>query len=555
MSLNRRVLSFALTFVSVTATSSIWADPVIPDAVKEHVKERIENEHCPAIAIGMIDPSGRATFFYGNTAMTDGRPVDAGTLFEIGSITKAFTGILLADCVARGEVKYDDPIQKYLPDGVTAPTRGDKQITLLDLATHHSGLPRLPDNLNPSDDEDPYADYTDKLLYEFLTGHELSRDIGSEYEYSNLGAGLLGHLLARATGKTYELLLVERISKPLGMGDTAIHLSDDQQHRLAHGHAGVVPVPNWTLDDALAAAGAIRSTTTDMLTFLAANAGIESSPIAGAMNASHERRQDAGRDMAVGLGWHIDTGGEAPVIWHNGGTGGYHSYCGFRPDTKLGVVVLTNSTENIDDIGRHLLDPSRGLSEIKKTVNVPSELLDAYVGWYELQPGLTFHITREGDQLMSKVSGQGAFPIYPESATKFYYKVVNAQVTFVRDEAGKVTSMILHQNGDHTARRLPDDYAPPPPPKEIMLDKEILERYVGKYQLAPGAVLAVAMKGDQLTVQLTGQPAFPIFAESETKFFLKVVEAKLTFDVDDSGKPTAVTLHQSGMDQRATRME
>lgn len=547
--------SSAALCASLLFLSPAGAQPVIPDDVKQNIRDRVDNGHCPAVAVGVIDPSGQTFFFYGNTRAADGTPVNATTLFEIGSITKVFTGILLADCVARGEVAYDDPIQKFLPDGVTAPTRGDKPITLLDLATHRSALPRLPDNLSPANPDDPYADYTPELLYAFLTGHKLSRDIGAEYEYSNLGAGLLGHLLGRATGKTYEQLLIERISTPLATNDTTIHLSDDQQARLAAGHEVVKPVANWSLDDALAAAGAIRSTTADMLRFIAANAGINSSPLSDAMMQSHQRRNDAGPDMAVGLGWHIHTDSDAPIIWHNGGTGGYHSYCGFRPDTKLGVVVLTNSTENIDDIGRHLLDPKRELTAVQKTVRVPSETLDAYVGWYEMQPGPTIQITRQGDQLLAKVSGQGAYPIFAESEAKFYYKIVNAQISFVRDEAGKVTSLTLHQNGDHTAKRLPDDYQPPPPPKEITLDKKILERYVGKYQLAPGAVLTVALSGEQLTVQLTGQPAFPIFAESETKFFLKVVEAALTFEVDPSGHATAVTLHQSGVDQRAARME
>ena len=152
------------------------------------------------IVVGVIEPNGRRVVAYGHLANGDPRTVDGDTIFEIGSVSKVFTSLLLADMVNRNEVALDDPAAKYLPDDVTLPERSGKAITLLDLSTHSSGLPPLPTNLKPKDPRNPYAGYTVDDLYQFLSGYTLPRDPGSEFEYSNLGAGLLGHLLASPRG-------------------------------------------------------------------------------------------------------------------------------------------------------------------------------------------------------------------------------------------------------------------------------------------------------------------------------------------------------------------
>ena len=194
----------------------------------------------PAVVAGVIDQDGRRNFCLGNRRAGETNTVDADTIFEIGSITKVFTTTLLEDMVERGEVKLDGPISKYLPASVKAPSRNGREIALLDLATHTSGLPRLPGNLSvwhiATHAENPYADYTLKMLYDFLSGYKLKRDIGSKYEYSNLGVGLLGQLLAFKAGTNYESLVVERVCKPLKMEDTCITLSPELQSRLASGH-------------------------------------------------------------------------------------------------------------------------------------------------------------------------------------------------------------------------------------------------------------------------------------------------------------------------------
>ena len=285
-------------------------------------------------------------------------PYDGRTLFEIGSITKVFTGILLAEMVERGEVRLEDPVQALLPKDVKVPSRNGRQIRLVDLVTHSSGLPRMPGNFDPADPQNPYADYTPERLYDFLRSHQLTRDIGERAEYSNLGAGLLGHALSVRAGKSYEALLTERVLTPLGMTSTRISLRPADRERLAPGHSpGGSEVRNWDLN-ALAGAGAVRSNADDMLKFLAANLRPPEGALGRAIQASHVPRTSFSETARVGLLWGIQsTRFGRTFIWHNGGTAGYRTYTGFDPERRIGVVVLSNRSNGVDRIGQHLLDP------------------------------------------------------------------------------------------------------------------------------------------------------------------------------------------------------
>jgi len=221
------------------------------------------------IVVGVINDQGSRVIGYGRLNQESDRKPDGDTVFEIGSVTKVFTAILLADMVERGELRLDDPISKFLPQSVKVPTRNGKEITLLDLATHTSGLPRMPNNFAPKDLNNPYADYTVEQMYAFLSNHTLTRDIGAKYEYSNYGAGLLGHILALKAGMDYETLVKTRICDPLKMNSTRIQLAPELRARLATGHDGdLKAVANWDLPT-LAGAGALRSTVNDLLKFLA----------------------------------------------------------------------------------------------------------------------------------------------------------------------------------------------------------------------------------------------------------------------------------------------
>jgi CubicO group peptidase (beta-lactamase class C family) len=406
-----------------------------------------------SIVFGWVDASGARVIVEGKGP--GGKPLDGNSVFEIGSASKVFTCLALADMVKKGEVKLEDPVAKYLPKSVRMPSRGGKQITLADLATHTSGLPRMPDNLKPKDPWNPYADYTVQQMYAFLSSYELKRDIGAEFEYSNLGVGLLGHVLALKAGSSYETLIVRRICTPLKMTDTRIMLSADQKARLVTGHGpDGKPAKNWDIPT-LAGAGALRSTANDMLKFVAANAGLAKSDLYPAMELSHEERHEAGSSvLSVGLGWHIlhRTGGV--VVWHNGQTGGYHSFVAFDKAAKRGVVVLANFAAEIDSIGMEFVAPKQAPGE-HVAIQVDPKIYDAYVGTYRVVPGVEFTVKREKDQLMVQLTGQTFLPVFPESETEFFYKGVDAQLTFKKNAAGEVSGLVLHQAGlDQTATKV-----------------------------------------------------------------------------------------------------
>lgn len=531
----------------------------IPQDVREHIRQRIENGDCVGVVACAVDAQGSECFSDGHMEVGSERKVNENSVFEIGSITKAFTGVLLADMALRGEVSLDDPVQKYLPEGTTMPMRAGKVITLRDLATHRSALPRLPDNLEPADPDNPYADYDEKRLLDFLRTHQLTRDIGEKYEYSNLATGLLGYVLARRAGMTYEQLLIERILNPLGMKDTRLTLTDDMKERLATGHSDGKPVKNWDLD-VLAGAGAIRSTASDMVKFLQANWKQGDTAVGRALTASYKDRYPTETpDLTMGLGWHVWNKHGAEIIWHNGGTGGYRSASGFRLDKKEGVIVLVNSDFPLDQLMLHLLEPKFEIPPVSKSVTVAAAILADYAGYYGMNlnekndSAPVMHVTTEEGKLFVQLTGQPKFELYAEDNEKFYLKVVPAKIKFERDADGAVNSLILHQNGTHTWKRL-KDYKPPAR-NEVKVDAKVLEQYVGRYELAPGIAFDVKLQDGQLRVQLTGQPRFPVFPESETKFFYKVVEAQLTFVKGDDGKVTSLILHQGGIDQTARRME
>jgi D-alanyl-D-alanine-carboxypeptidase/D-alanyl-D-alanine-endopeptidase len=317
------------------------------------LRARVDGGKNVGIVAATIDAAGKRTIAaYGNPG-PGSLPLDADSVFEIGSITKVFTAIVLAEMAERGEVKLEDPIRNYLPSNVRVPRRNGREITLIDLSTQTSGLPRLPDNMKPADMRNPYVDYTVEQMYEFLSRHELRRDPGAEFEYSNLGVGLLGHVLALRGGKSYEALVKERILDPLDMDHTAMTLTPWMQQHLVKGHnnSGAV-VTNWDVG-VLAGAGALRSTMNDMLKFARANLQT-SGRLQQVMQRTHVERAPAMKGF-IAMNWIIRRLDGQEILWHNGGTGGYRTWIGFDKKKGLAAVVLTNSTHGADDLGFELL--------------------------------------------------------------------------------------------------------------------------------------------------------------------------------------------------------
>lgn len=346
--------------------------PQAPREIQSPVDEAIQPFICRhrsvGIVVGIIKGGQRHVLSYGRLRQPFGELPNGDTIFEIGSISKTFTGILLARLVDEGLVRLDAAAKAYMPSGTTLPAFEGREITFADLATHTSGLPRLPDDLATTpgySPENPYAHYAEQNLYSFLSGYSLTRQPGATYEYSNLAMGLLGHILGRTRGTGYEDTLTECVTAPLDMNDTSITLSESQNNRLAQGYSllldydlfGIpVTVGNWDLG-VFSGAGGIRSSMNDMLTFLAANMGIAENPIQSAISSSLEPRFTVNERTQLGLAWHLIrlADGSDTLAVHDGGTGGYRSLIAFLRNKKIGVVILSNSDADVNEPGLSIL--------------------------------------------------------------------------------------------------------------------------------------------------------------------------------------------------------
>ncbi|RXH07480.1 serine hydrolase [Bradyrhizobium guangzhouense] len=428
------------------------AQAVADDEVRNILHDRIDGarQSVGIVAVSFASEDEKITT-YGRSGAKNDRQLDGDTVFEIGSITKVFTALLLTEMVTRGEVALNDPVAKYLPAGVAMPTRNGKQITFLDLASYTSGLPRIPDGI-PTSGGNPYAAYTVEQLYAFLSNHTLRFDPGTHYEYSNLGFGLLGHVLALRADASYEDLLVSRICLPLGLEDTRISLTSSMRDRLAQGHSSTLePTSNWDLP-ALAGAGALRSTANDLVKFVKATclSGADA-PLRQAIDMLVQTRRLTNLpNTEVGLGCFIRRGNSDEIIYKDGETGGYASFAGFSTKLRSGAVVLSNSTNLVNDIGFRLTNPAYNIAQYPPEVTVDPAVLVTYQGTYEMGPKFALGIRAEAGRLFVRGTGQPEFELFAESENRFFMRFVDAQGTFLRDKDGAVDRLLWHQNGRYT---------------------------------------------------------------------------------------------------------
>jgi serine-type D-Ala-D-Ala carboxypeptidase/endopeptidase len=533
-----------LTIIGWTAS----AQPIIEESIRSRAEAAVKAGDFPSLVIG-VEQDGRSEIAGFGKGSPDGR-----TLYEIGSVTKTFTALLLADAVERGVVKLDDPVAQLLP-GFTIPKSGAHAITLVDLATQSSGLPRLPANLLPKNSNDPYADYKTADLKEFLSSYRLPYLPGDHYEYSNVGFGLLGVALSTKEAMPYADLVRQRITSPLKMNDTMIALTPEAKTRFAQGHDanGAASSP-WNFA-ALAGCGAVRSTASDLLLYVRAHMHPEGALAKALASVTRSRRKTDRENATIGLAWQIESRGGKTIVWHNGMTGGYAAFVGFTSDGTRGVVVLSNISRDVAPLGFAALVPQQ-----QRQVKSPNEIvldskeLASYAGRYRLAPNFVLDVRVENGGLQVQATGQAALPVYASARDEFFYKVVDAQLSFTRDEHGQVDSVVLHQNGRNArGTREVGEVKATPARKEMVLDPATLADYAGRYELAPGFLLEVKAESGQLYVQATGQPSLPVYATARDEFFYKVVDAQLSFIRAADGKVKEVVLHQNGKDVRGAK--
>ena len=439
----------------------VWAWAQTPPGrdIAAILKDRVDiGRETMGLVAAYLEGDRHTVTAYGQSGSASNRPLDGDTVFEIGSISKVFTAILFSDMVLKGELAADDPAAKYLPASVKMPDFEGAPITLMDLATYTSGLPRMPSNFAPKDPANPYIDYAAERLYDYLSNYKLRYKPGLHYEYANLGFGLLGHILELRGGRSYEELIVSRICGPLGMDDTRITLSDSMQQRLARGHnTSLEPVANWDFL-VLAGAGALRSTANDLAKFLRTCINPADGPVAAALKMTLSERRARANKRDVSLGWFVSSRFGDEIIWKSGGTGGYASLIAYSTKSKRNFILLSNAA-NYDPnttLALSIVNGAYPFPKLRREVPVDPAVLAAYTGRYEVSPTFVLTVRPDGGRLFIQATAQQEFQVFAESGTEFFYRVVDAQVTFAQPEGGVSPSLTLHQNGkDLPGKRLP----------------------------------------------------------------------------------------------------
>ena len=462
-------LALGIFVVSAQADQAPRVPTVPKDSeIRQILEARIDRyRQSVGLVAGVIEPEGRRVVAYGSLDRSGRQPVDGNTFFEVGSVTKVFTALVLADMVQRQEVALDDPAARYLPVGVTLPERGGRQISLLDLATHTSGLPPDPPDLEPRDPANPLADYSVARLDQFVSTYHLTRDIGSRYEYSNVGAAVLAQALGHRAGMDYETLLESRVLKPLGMSSTHIALDQTAKARVAVGHTFMLePVPPGDMP-AFAGSGALQSTANDLLTLLGVALGDDTSPLAHAMAAMLRVRRPTGNPtVEAAIGWDVLTLSPGyELVFKDGATVGYRSFIAYDARARTGVVVLSNaaSTAGVSDIALHLLNPDISLANakslapppVRQTVAIDPAIYTGYVGRYRFANQDILTVTSDDGRLFEQLSHELRVEVYPQSLKEFFCKLFDEQVFFRTDARGVATTVVYTQHGKpRTAQRL-----------------------------------------------------------------------------------------------------
>jgi CubicO group peptidase (beta-lactamase class C family) len=306
------------------------------------------------LSIGILINGKKIFYGYGETVKDNGQLPNQHSIYEIGSISKTFTAILLADAVEKGLVKLDDPVSKYFPDSVPALTYLGTPVTLKMLSNHSSGIPRMPDNFHPADGENPYKDYGNQELYSFYKTFKLDRIPGTKYEYSNLAAATLGVILEKLYRKSYEDLFVETICDPLGMNETREFIRKKDSARFVKGYNEQGKYNSQWDFDALAPAGSIRSTASDMLLYANAQLGNGPAALEKDIKLAQAKTFSDGA-VQTALAWHYMKPGKDEIIGHSGGTGGFRTLLAINLEKKFAVIVLSNTSIAVDDVGNSIM--------------------------------------------------------------------------------------------------------------------------------------------------------------------------------------------------------
>lgn len=533
-----------LIVLSIVAVTPAVAETPSNDALSEWAQARVAAKESGAIVIARVDHDTVTVHGFGHRIWPDGPAPDGDTRFLIGSVGKVFTHLLLAERVADGTLRYGQSLGSLLPNTVKPGNAAVSGISLQALATHHSGLPRLPPNFVPTDAADPYAGFDEAALWAGVEQARIGQLLGSYYGYSNFGAGLLGHLLGREAGSDYYRALAEHVITPLRMTDTGRAAGENHAAAVSGGQ----PARAWNNDGALAGAGGLWGSANDLARLLQAYLGHHEQAMKHTLGSDLDVVAQADEGMSVTRVWHVARAGEHLIYWHNGGTGTYWSFVGFRPDTGQGVVVLTSGDAD------PTLAAFAALGYTPAAAPAAEPELDTSVfGQYQLTEDFGIGVFERAGALYAQASGQGELALHALDDGWYALHEVDASLRFQR-EGDAVTGLVFVQGGASQHASRVADVAAGNQQVEVELPADIYPQYVGRYAVAPGMEFSIRERAGGLEAMLTGQGWLPIHAAGDDRFFYRVVDASLQFSRDAEGRVGALTLHQGSIVQHAPRV-
>ena len=523
-----------LCVMVLTAPLNLLASNDRMDYVAERLEGAVEHEFIGAAVVGYYNAGEVHYASFGRVSQDTDAVPDETTLFEIGSITKVFTAALTQSLIDADTLSWDSTVKSSLEDW-TIRNGKVRNISLRELATHSSGLPRLPPNWMPDDSLDPYRGFDTRLLKSFIGEFDPS-ELRKEPAYSNLGFGLLGSIAAHAAGKSYSEALKELVLDPLGMQHTTVGTANVTGRSVAQGFGQGAKIPNWNFEEAMAGAGAVVSSAEDMVQFIKRNLVEDDS----AVHQSLKQLRQVQVQPSQAYAWSMvqsETG--KPVFWHAGLTGGYASFIAISPEESKGWVLLATSYHGglVNEIGSSFFAP------VSRSEPVD---LSAYLGVYRLAGEMFMTFTERENQLIGQATGQTEIQLTFIKDREFQFKPAEMVLEFEKPRAGESLAVYVNQRGRHLKARRVDDRLGIPQRVEIKIEEDTLNDYLGFYRLDLRTIMTVVQRDGQLFAMITGQPIFPVFPMASDRFFYKQTDAEVLFERDKEGNVSGLTLFQSG---------
>lgn len=554
-----RSLLLALTIGLMTAFPAHAAGAKPPAAYGDKAQDLVEAYSDAGRFSGaiLVAKDGKPIFRkgFGLANREWGVAVTPETVFRLGSVTKQFTAAAILQLAEQGKLGLDDPISKHYPSAPAAWA----PITLRHLLVHTSGIPSytaIPGFFgNPSRN-----DRTPEEIIALTRDKPLEFVPGTKFAYDNTGYVLLGYVIEKVSGQTYQAYLRDHILAPAGLKASGYDVSEEILPRRAAGYAlSGAEIHNaaylsMTLPHA---AGSLYSTVDDLLAWdQALHAGKVLKPASvTAMFTAQGHQYGFGQFIGVENGHRV---------WnHGGGINGFSTVLARYPDDGLTVVVLSNMTQGPSGkIARELAALHFGEAKPTPTVKLKPAMLDQYVGLYQLGPRLVLRVRRDGDRLSLQPTGQPPTPFYPTSERAFAARIVESVATFDTPVDGRSPGMTTLQGGVElkgkrieTAEADRIESQPKPTLTEVAIDAALLDRYVGSYRVTPALTAVVSREADRLFLQATGQPKVELFASAPNAFFIKVVDVQVTFNGPAGGKAMEMVVRQNGADIAGPRIE